>query len=195
MLYYIIVISLRSSILLVGLKKKLEVDQNDILGEAIAYYKSSKFDASCPLRIIFIGQPAVDTGGVLRQFFTEVFEKLVNGELIELFEGDTTRKLPSYRPQAILSGMLEMTGKMIAHSIVQNGPGFPYLATPCYYYLVTGDVTCAMAYCNYLDIPDSCAQNTVLKVGCLIISELMLNIKLISLCINNASLHIDMCSK
>ena len=39
-----------------------------------------------------------------------------------------------------MSGMFEMVGKMIAHSLVQGGPGFPCLALPCFYYLVTGDI-------------------------------------------------------
>ena len=36
-------------------RKKLEVDEDDIIEDAVAYYKSIQFDASCPLRIIFRG--------------------------------------------------------------------------------------------------------------------------------------------
>ena len=146
-------------------RKKLEVDQDDLVNDAISYYKSLQFDPCCPIRISFLGQPAVDSGGVLRQFYSDLFEKLVEGDLIELFEGDAARKVPSYRPQAIMSGMLELTGKIIAHSLAQGGPGFPFLALSCYYYLVTGDVMCAMAYCNCLDIPDLRARNIVLQVS------------------------------
>ena len=101
----------------------------------VAYYKSIQFDACCPLRIAYQGQPATDSGGVLRQFYSDLFEGLVDGKLMLLFEGENASKVPSYQPQVVMSGMFEMVGKMIAHSLVQGGPGFPCLALPCYYYL------------------------------------------------------------
>ena len=67
-----------------------------------------------------------------------------------------------------MSGMLELVGKIVAHSIAQGGPGFPCLALPCYYYLVTGDLMCAMAYCSCWDIPDPVSRNVVLKVKSLV---------------------------
>ena len=100
---------------LTGKRKKLEVDEDDIIEDAVAYYKSIQFDASCPLRIIFRGQPVIDSGGVLRQFYSNLFEGLVQGKLLLLFEGEEACKVPSYQPQAIMSGMFEMVGKMIAH--------------------------------------------------------------------------------
>ena len=66
--------------------------------------------------------------------------------------------------EAVMSGLLEMIGKMIAHSLAQGGPGFPFLARPCYYYLVTGDIMCAMAYCDVWDIPDTFTRNIALQV-------------------------------
>ena len=130
----------------------------------MAYYKSIQFDASCPLRIIFQGQPAIDSGGVLRQFYSNLFEGLVQGKLLLLFEGKEAHKVPSYQPQAVMSGMFEMVDKMTAHSLVQGGPGFPCLALPCFYYLVTGDVMCALAYCDVWDIPYPISRNIVLQV-------------------------------
>lgn len=149
---------------LTGKRKKLEVDEDDLIEDAVAYYKSIQFDASCPLRIIFRGQPAIDSGGVLRQFYSNLFEGLVQGKLLLLFEGEEARKVPSYQPQAVMSGMFEMVGKMIAHSLVQGGPGFPCLALPCFYYLVTGDVMCAFAYCDVWDLPCPMSRNIVLQL-------------------------------
>ena len=145
-------------------RKKLEVDEDDIIEDAVAYYKSIQFDASCPLRIIFQGQPAIDSGGVLRQFYSNLFEGLVQGKLLLLFEGKEAHKVPSYQPQAVMSGMFEMVDKMTAHSLVQGGPGFPCLALPCFCYLVTGDVMCAFAYCDIWDIPHPISRNIVLQV-------------------------------
>ena len=149
---------------LTGRKEKLEVDPDDIISDAISYYKSIDFDPYCPLRIAYKSQPAVDSGGVMRQFYSDLFEGLAEGKLMVLFEGEADRKVPSYRPVTVMSGLLEMVGKMISHSIAQGGPGFPFLAIPCYYYLVTGDVMCAMAYSDAWDIPDPFVRNVVLQV-------------------------------
>ena len=129
---------------LVGRKIKLEVDPDDIINDAISYYKSIDFDPHCPLRIAYTSQPAIDSGGVLCQFSSDLLERLDEGNLMVLFEGEVGRRVPTYRPHVVMSGLLEMVGKMIAHSIAQGGPGFPFLANPCYYYLVTGDIMCAM---------------------------------------------------
>ena len=56
-----------------GPKEKLKVDEEDLLNVAITiYYKDSDFNPSKRLRIVFTGQPAADTGGVLRHFYTQL---------------------------------------------------------------------------------------------------------------------------
>ncbi len=79
-----------------GERKRLRVEQGFVLEEALAHYKSHNFDASETLVIQYRGQAAIDTGGVLRQFFTDVFEEMVNGyeDLAPFFEGSKFRKLP-----------------------------------------------------------------------------------------------------
>ena len=47
---------------------KVRVDADDLVSNALAFYKRSDFDTSLPIRVYFNGQPAVDTGGVKRQF-------------------------------------------------------------------------------------------------------------------------------
>ena len=151
-----------------GKIKKITIDEADLMSDAIAFYKSYQFDPHCPIRVSYDKQPAIDSGGVIRQFYTSLFEEFANGISLTLFEGENDCKLPSYQPQAVMSGMLELVGKIVAHSIAQGGPGFPCLALPCYYYLVTGDLMCAMAYCSCWDIPDPVSRNIVLKVKSLV---------------------------
>lgn len=90
-----------------------------------------------------------------------------------------------------MSGMFEMVGKMIAHSLVQGGPGFPCLALPCFYYRVTGDVMCAFAYCDVWDIPDPSSRNIVLQVHAQYVLGLFLSKAKISFKtpVNTVSLH------
>ena len=54
-----------------------------------------------------------------------------------------------------------MLEKMVAHSICQGCPGFPYLAPAMYYYVATGDINKASAYA---DIPNGEELNYVEKV-------------------------------
>ena len=143
---------------------KLTIDHDDLFNDAVAFYKNVTFDAETPLRITFIDQPAIDGGGLLRQFFTDLFSCIIEGKPMSLFLGECGRKCPTHSPQVVFSGMIEIVGKIIAHSLVQGGPGFPFLSLPCYYYLATGDVIGAMAYCDPWDIPDVITRQWILKV-------------------------------
>jgi hypothetical protein len=143
---------------------KLTIDHDDLFNDAVAFYKNVAFDPETPLRITFIDQPAIDGGGLLRQFFTDLFSCIIEGKPMSLFLGECGRKCPTHSPQVVFSGMIEIVGKIIAHSLVQGGPGFPFLSLPCYYYLATGDVIGAMAYCDPWDIPDVITRQWILKV-------------------------------
>ena len=55
-------------------------------------------------------------------------------------------------------------GKMVAHSIFQGCPGFPYLAPAMYYYVATWDINQASAYASIVDIPNREELNYVEKV-------------------------------
>jgi hypothetical protein len=142
---------------------KLTVDVNDLFNDAISFYKNSEFNPEQPLRVTFDEQPAIDGGGVLRQFYTDLFSIFVDEKM--MFVGEYNRKCPTHSPQMVFSGLLEIVGKIIAHSIAQGGPGFPFLSLPCYYYLATGDVISAMAYCDPWDVPDFESRQCILKVN------------------------------
>ena len=66
---------------------KVKVDTEDLLSDALAFYKGNGFDPSRPIRVYYNGQPAIDTGGVKRQFFTDMFEKFVTSPELKVFEG------------------------------------------------------------------------------------------------------------
>lgn len=48
-------------------KVKLRIDEEDLLEDAMVYYKGAEFDPTKRLRIVYTGQSAVDTGGVIRR--------------------------------------------------------------------------------------------------------------------------------
>ena len=117
-------------------------DEDEWTEAAIAFYKQKKFNKSAGVRISIRGQPAVDVGGVRRQFFFSVLCNLANPpseststSALRLFEGKPHRLRPAYKASILSSGMLTTVGTMIAHCILLDGQGFPYLSEYCYYYI------------------------------------------------------------
>ena len=53
-------------------------DDDDWMEAAFMFYKNRGFDKKAGIRISIRGQPAVDTGGIRRQFFSVVFRKLAS---------------------------------------------------------------------------------------------------------------------
>jgi len=51
-------------------------------------YKAVTFDPSRPLRVSFLNQPALDTGGIRRQFFTDVLDEIAFKDPHSMFMGD-----------------------------------------------------------------------------------------------------------
>ena len=143
---------------------RVEVDPDDLVPDAISFYKGTKFQPSQPIRVAFIGQPAIDSGGVKQQFYTDLFIQLVTTNQFKLFQGPTNRLLFYYDQTALNCGLFKMLGKMVAHSICQGCPGFPYLAPAMYYYVATGEINQASAYASIADIPTGEELNYVEKV-------------------------------
>lgn len=136
--------------------EKLKVDREDIVMDFFQFYKSVHFDPVIPIKVHIKGEPAVDTGGVLRQAFTDVFAELASGSsCLRLFRGAHSRLTPVYSTEHVLTGVFEVLGKMIAHSLIQGGPGFPYLTPGIYWYIATGNLSEAVGRSSFVDIGDS----------------------------------------
>ena len=132
-----------------GMREKLKVDPEDEVMDVYSYYKSSDFDPLIPIFMYLKGQPAIDTGEVLRQVFSSVFHALANNEVIKnIFVGSEDRILPAFSNE-LVNRFFETLGKMIAHSLVQGGPGFPYLSPTIYWYLATGDLQVALQRASF----------------------------------------------
>ena len=86
-----------------------------------------------------------------------------------MFQGPPERVIPTYRSSNILSGSFEMLENMIAHSLVQGGPGFPYLCPTLYWYIAAGDLQQGLARASCIDILDPVLAEYVRKVSILYI--------------------------
>ena len=67
------------------------MELEDILNDSFLYYKGPSIDRRRKLQIQIKSQPAVDTGGVVRQYLTVVMEDICD----KFFEGVLTN-LPVY---------------------------------------------------------------------------------------------------
>ena len=129
---------------------KLTLEEEHMLEDALAFYKNNSFDPRRPLRISFVDQPAVDTGGVMQHFFHNVFEHLAFRDPYSMFEGEQHQLRPHFSPG--LLPLFKILGMMIAHSLCQNGPGFPYFAPYVYWYIATSSEEMALSYVSDHDL-------------------------------------------
>ena len=109
------------------------------------------------LRIILDGKPSIDTGGVRRQVYSSVFDNFAHNHTIRLFDGPENHLRPVCTAEARSSGLFKILGVMIAHSICQDGIGFPYLSPTCYWYMVGGEEK-ALQFATVQDLPADSAM-------------------------------------
>ena len=142
-------------------KEKLKVDEEDVFSDAMAYYKDPGFDPTKRLRVLYRGQPAVDTGGVTRHFFSQLLQVIS-----QMFFQGTNYKSPIYNADIVASGMMKYIGTIIVHSILLGGPDFPVFSPSVYRYIATGDVDTAMDTLNYGDCSEP-VKNFIDQVLCM----------------------------
>ena len=135
--------------------KKVVVREDCMLQDALSLYKAPNFNVAKPIEIEIIGSQVVDLGGPRKQFFGRLLEGLAKNEVLQLFEGDCDSGylLPAVNHDAILCGHFKMLGRIIVHSILLEGPGFPLFPLPIYQYIVEGTVESALAYMDIRYLP------------------------------------------
>ena len=48
--------------------------------------------------------------------------------------------IPAYSSQVLASGILKILGRIVVHSLLQGGPGFPFLTPYVYKYITTENI-------------------------------------------------------
>ena len=111
------------------------------ISEALNITRTHDFNPELQIKIQFRREPAIDNGGLLRQAYEDAFLALAKGDAgLKMFQGPYERLVPIYRSDNVLNGVFEVLGKMVAHSMIQGRPGFPYLSPVVYWYVATGDL-------------------------------------------------------
>ena len=91
-------------------------------------------------------------GGVRRQMFTNVFCEFISSKQISLFQEGPFNLIIHYSVQNVLSGLMVILGRVIAHAIVLEGIGFPHLSRAAFWYLATGDDDRVIGYTSIDDV-------------------------------------------
>ena len=94
--------------------EKLKVDEEDVLSDALTYFKNTSINIHKPLPVRYRRQPAIDTGWVCRQFFTTSSEQILSGAdgIPLLFEGDAA-KLPIFNTHTAVNEIMVAIGKIM----------------------------------------------------------------------------------
>ena len=131
--------------------KILVVDRELLWQRSLVFYKSTSHeDLYRLLSISFEGyEDAIDAGGIRIEFFCDLIRHIDN----LLFEGKAGQRIPKHSWDNI--HLLEMAGMMVAHSILQDGPGMPTLATYVYMFIVSGDKEKSVEAITPDDLPDT----------------------------------------
>ncbi len=139
-------------------KAKLSIDFDDQWGDLVPLYKSRSFDENSQIMVTINGSVStVDAGGPRRQVYTKVYHEFATNCVINLFEGENINYLrPVISAEVRSCGILKILGKIVAHSICQEGIGFPYFSPTCYWYIVGGEEM-AIEQSNLLDLPPGSA--------------------------------------
>ena len=82
---------------------KFYIDSDDLWPDMVGYYKTG-VNTSKPIKVILDEQPAIDTGGVCRQVFSDVFTLFANNKHFRLFEGEPCSLRPVHSANCQSSG-------------------------------------------------------------------------------------------
>ena len=103
-----------------------------------AFYKSAKLKPEKLRKQLVIqysetGEIGADSGALRKEFFEDGLKEVNN----RLFEGKKMSRVP--KKDCNLEYELEIAGCLLAHSVLQGGPGIPVMSEAVYGYLVSGD--------------------------------------------------------
>ena len=131
--------------------------QISVLRQIMRIYKNPKFNLLRSIDVHFQGEQCADMGGPTREFFhiaLNSFRKVDNVFNIQLFGGLNGHLVPLCGVDSIASGCFEVAGKVVAHSILHDGPGFIGLSPAIVKFLATGCVDEAKSVVSCDDLLD-----------------------------------------
>lgn len=118
---------------------RLTISRKSLITDAVALLKTRNIKY-CQTRVTFEGEPALDAGGVTREFFSLAIKDLLSPTSpFHLFEGRDNKFLPVHNTDALRSNLFKVAGRLVALSLLNEGSGFPVFSPIIYKYFINPD--------------------------------------------------------
>lgn len=134
---------------------RIVVRRKHLWADALSQFKN--LNERKYVRVTFVGEPAVDEGGPLREFFHLLLYEIAKKNM--LFSGDDDKRVPRHCIMELEKKTYFIVGKMFALSLMHGGPAPTFLARSIINYIMHGS-----AEADVLDVPDKSVQHLLLKV-------------------------------
>lgn len=123
---------------------------------AISFYKGAllrkeKLKKQLAVSFTETGEVGADSGALRKEFFEDALKEANT----RLFDGEADNRIP--KKDYSLKVLFELAGMLVAHSVLQEGPGLPCMSRAIYDYMVKGK-----CYPNKADIPLNLATTELL---------------------------------
>lgn len=115
--------------------------------------------------IEFVAEIGIDAGGVSREYFHLLMERLKQGPggAIKVFEGQPGHLVPIHN-YVLSGGLFILAGKMILHAILNDCSGVLGISPTVVSYVSTGSRNSAVEYITLEDIPDPDLREKLIQV-------------------------------
>lgn len=149
-----------------GVELEREIDRKkDLLQQVIRKYKNPAFDITKTLSVSFVGEPGLDGGGLTREYFHLLMQRLhTQCGTFNIVEGRNGNLLPIHNYDILSGGLFMLLGKMILHAILNRCAGLPGLSPAIVSYLVSGSRDAAVEKLTPEDFPDPVYQDKLQQV-------------------------------
>ena len=158
----------REQLITGGLRHCISINRHSdtLFRDIIAIYKRANDNLMRRPDVTFEGEEGVDAGGPTLEFFWLALQQMKKGDghNINLFEGDCGHFLPIHCTSYLDSGLFYVFGKVLAHSILHGGCGFPSLSPAMARFIVEGEPDSASSLVSVDDIPDLEYKDIIEKV-------------------------------
>ena len=131
--------------------------QLSMLRQIMTIYKNPQLNLKKHVNVNFHGEQGADLGGPSKEFFHSAISSLSKVDPVfnmQLFGGQDGHLIPFYGVDAVSSGCFQVAGKLVAHSLKNDGPGFVGLSPAVVKYLNTGSLEEAAVFVTMDDLTD-----------------------------------------
>ena len=139
--------------------QSINIRRSFLLKDAMRQLSKPSFNSNKVLRVVFIGEQAIDEGGPRREFFHLLLFNLF--KFSGLFAGYPVNVTPLHNVQAVESKKFFTAGKMLCMSLIQGGEAPSCFTKAVADYLVYGEVRSPVDIC---DIHDETIRNSLAEV-------------------------------